>query len=634
MADCCKNIVSMTLQQVKLNNTVDSAVIKYIKHFEAEEQVIKAFSKDSVEFITHNEMRTLANIGGFVVKRTSNKKAEVTLGEHHKIPLAREELFSMLTPEQQEVRLRYGYLPWNWTYPDKVRVPCEHTATVTQPIRDVFINTIGNILYNGKLYAANCRHRVSQGDEHPWCLICLINANIPPKCGRSCYICAVMSETAISNRTILAEKYLGEIKEHGKITTAATLIRSDIHTQVEADLAEEDELGRLDWPKEWGTSYKGYVYSATRIPYHYPVSQGARFSHNTATFRDKLKRHFVVMKRKWREWKDKPTAAKPMPRKQVARRSAGKPGTSKQSEEKPNPRKRKADEVKTPSGEGDESEHNSEDDDSGPKTPPPKRRSHKRVPEVIRSSNHRLGAWKSKTNNKCTINTANNSRSENFDYSEASSAAQALQPDVGTLLPPAQYGTRSRLRTQLLPTQQVVKKINRAMRRYVNKPSIFKPDLKTTSRQHNDVTTVTKINPEVLVSSADDKGKYPTDNCLVYITQAELRRQEYLLRQQCRALEVNDRLITVLLNTFKDTTDPFNALIHSLADGIRNAHTVHMRTAPEMLGTTIQIRVRDNCIRRGYPKEEFDRQFALGFADYENNNQDQMRTSVLGEDAE
>ena len=91
---------------------------------------------------------------------------------------------------------------------------------------------------NSTLQTADTEFR--KDDEHPWCLICLITANIPPKCGRSCYICAVMSETAISNRTILAEKYLGEIKEHGKITTAATLIRSDIHTQMEADLAEEE----------------------------------------------------------------------------------------------------------------------------------------------------------------------------------------------------------------------------------------------------------------------------------------------------------------------------------------------------------------------------------------------------------
>ena len=53
-----------------------------------------------------------------------------------------------------------------------------------------------------------------------------------------------------------------------------------------------------------------------------------------------------------------------------------------------------------------------------------------------------------------------------------------------------------------------------------------------------------------------------------------------------------------------------------------------MRTAPELLGSTIQMRVRDNCIRKGFPKEEFDNQFSLGFADY--GGTDPMRDTVLG----
>ena len=58
---------------------------------------------------------------------------------------------------------------------------------------------------------------------------------------------------------VLADKYLTKLKENGKIMTAATLIRSDIKTQIDANLAEEAELGKIAWPIEWNVSYKGYI---------------------------------------------------------------------------------------------------------------------------------------------------------------------------------------------------------------------------------------------------------------------------------------------------------------------------------------------------------------------------------------
>ena len=54
-----------------------------------------------------------------------------------------------------------------------------------------------NIRFEGKTYAANCRHEVSAGDEHPWCPRCLRKANIQ-KCVQSdnCYLCNRMMKEA------------------------------------------------------------------------------------------------------------------------------------------------------------------------------------------------------------------------------------------------------------------------------------------------------------------------------------------------------------------------------------------------------------------------------------------------------
>ena len=630
MGECCKPVVLLAPVVPNLPDGCNEAMEQYIQNLEREKICARnPVGENDFNFITPHEARILARIGGLVVKHRADKVVEVSVGEPRLVKLAREELFNMLSPEQQEVRKQFNYLPWNYEFPKKMRLPCEHTQTVTQPIKDVFVYAVGNILYNGKTYAANCRHRVSQGDEHPWCLICLIENNIAPKCARGCYLCAVMNDTAMAGRMVLADKYLTELKESGKVTTAATLIRSDILTQMDADLAEEAELGKLAWPKEWNASYKGYIRSATRIPFHYPMSTAAKCRRTSAAFKTKLKRHFVAMKRTWREWKESLETQTPKSRPQVAKRSKGRPGSGKKQTPKRPARKRKAKSINTAdNGSGDDGSH-SDASKTGPPTPKRKRRHHKRVPEVIRSTNHRLGAWMADKSSKCRPFTRNDHANETYDYSRASAAAKALYPDVGCYPDPVNVpGTRSRQRTLLLPTTRVLKKVNRAMARYVKQPSIFKPNLKMTSRHHDDATTHTMINQEVLVNDADQRGRFPSDNCLVYVTQGELRRQEYLLRQQCRALEVNDRLMTVLLNVSADTSDQYSANINALVDGVRNAHEVHMRTAPELLGSTIQMRVRDNCIRKGFPKEEFDKQFSLGFPDYGGN--EPMRDTVLG----
>ena len=150
------------------------------------------------------------------------------------------------------------------------------------------------------------------------------------------------NDTAMAGRMVLADKYLTELKESGKVVTAATLIRSDILTQMDADLAEEAELGKLAWPKEWNASYKGYTRSATRIPFHYPMSTSARCKVKWAGFKAKLRRHFDTMKRTWREWKESLETQTPKSRPQVARRSKGRPGSGKKPTPKRPSRKRKA----------------------------------------------------------------------------------------------------------------------------------------------------------------------------------------------------------------------------------------------------------------------------------------------------
>ena len=52
----------------------------------------------------------------------------------------------------------------------------------------------------------------------------------------------------------------------------------------------------------------------------------------------------------------------------------------------------------------------------------------------------------------------------------------------------------------------------------------------------------------VMENVADRNGKFPTDDCLLFVTQREIRSQEFLLRQQCKSLEVAEPLFEAVLN--------------------------------------------------------------------------------------
>jgi hypothetical protein len=119
-----------------------------------------------------------------------------------------------------------------------------------------------------------------------------------------------------------------------------------------------------------------------------------------------------------------------------------------------------------------------------------------------------------------------------------------------------------------------------------------------------------------------------SDHCLVYATQAEIRRQEYLLRQQCKALEVAEPLLVAAYNLAQSYDDEPSRDLVKVLEGIKNAHNVHMRSATELLGTTIQQRVRDNCIRKGYTKQQADECFAQVHP--ANDNVKRMKTHLLG----
>jgi hypothetical protein len=66
--------------------------------------------------------------------------------------------------------------------------------------------------------------------------------------------------------------------------------------------------------------------------------------------------------------------------------------------------------------------------------------------------------------------------------------------------------TTSNTTTEVAATNRDVSKVNKAMNRFVeNDDSIFKPDLKFTSKHHNDVVSESQIGTSVLNSNSDEQ---------------------------------------------------------------------------------------------------------------------------------
>ena len=111
-----------------------------------------------------------------------------------------------------EARKQYPNIPYNYNLLDLHPVPdYDYSFRNHNPVpgpaswtRFMFAST--NLRYRHKTYAANCRHGTSHWDEHPWCNLCLIKAQIPicndiaddkaAQKDSDCYICKAMGPTS------------------------------------------------------------------------------------------------------------------------------------------------------------------------------------------------------------------------------------------------------------------------------------------------------------------------------------------------------------------------------------------------------------------------------------------------------
>jgi hypothetical protein len=129
-----------------------------------------------------------------------------------------------------------------------------------------------NIRMNGKTYAANCRHRTVDWDEHPWCVHCLIRAGVTmchnPVSGNEnkdhCYICVRMSTMQVVDFLSSVDSIRPRIEAAEFLDDVDTL-HPRIRCQLDADFVSAAEFP-LNPPPHWRDGFFGWIRPASMMP--------------------------------------------------------------------------------------------------------------------------------------------------------------------------------------------------------------------------------------------------------------------------------------------------------------------------------------------------------------------------------
>ena len=205
-----------------------------------------------------------------------NSKVDFKAKGFREIDVAKEQLLKSgeQEDETETVFKHYLYLPMNHTLPE-----CEIDESVSYGKWRAFVAVLpnannwrtfkysySNIRYNGTTYSANCRHPVSAWDEHPWCVLCLLQAGIK-MCEDSdefCYICEVMGPHAKAARKSKIKYWKNKYdKSHDHRWSRSNLLNV-ISTQLHADYANVDYR---DPPNpDWEYGYFGFCRPGWHVP--------------------------------------------------------------------------------------------------------------------------------------------------------------------------------------------------------------------------------------------------------------------------------------------------------------------------------------------------------------------------------
>ena len=169
----------------------------------------------------------------------------------------------------------YPFLPLNHDLPcveiqkHKYGKWRKHTPVeVTVQNTTVFMYAPTNMRINGHTYAANCRHPTSHWDEHPWCILCLLKANLEPCIGSdTCYICQRMGPNATRLRKAKITYWKNRLQKKEGLEWSRSNLPGLVSTQLQCDFYNktiDDEMN-----PDWQLGYFGYCRPGWHVPIYY-----------------------------------------------------------------------------------------------------------------------------------------------------------------------------------------------------------------------------------------------------------------------------------------------------------------------------------------------------------------------------
>jgi hypothetical protein len=174
-----------------------------------------------------------------------------------------------------KVRMLVPFLPLQFELPD-IQFPDTYNFSVHghRPLElnlgnsEIFLYGITNVRYCGVTYAANCRHRTSSWDEHPWCVPCHIKAGLA-MCEKvddrndeheensPCPYCFVMGPIAMAARQKMWDNWSNKTED-----PKSNRLVLKVLTQFDADLYST----RYDVNPDWYDGYFGFCRPSWIVP--------------------------------------------------------------------------------------------------------------------------------------------------------------------------------------------------------------------------------------------------------------------------------------------------------------------------------------------------------------------------------
>ena len=180
---------------------------------------------------------------------------------------------------------RFSYVPVNHDLPLLDIQPGEYDfknwrpELPTQEDFRVFKYAPSNIRCDGSTWAANCRHRVADWDEHPWCGFCMAAAHIT-QCGEQdlCYLCARMEPRSrkLYKQRVRAWTKSEKLADFDKNVKLLDQLRAEVKTQIHANyltvIKDKNPFLQSDTSKK----YLGFCRPSWLVPIYWSSAEVKR----------------------------------------------------------------------------------------------------------------------------------------------------------------------------------------------------------------------------------------------------------------------------------------------------------------------------------------------------------------------